>query len=363
MNLSAPSAAFLASLRRGRVMMMSPTAVAKYAKSDPFKASVGTGPYTFTEYKSGQYVKLKRNENYWADDNYLDAITITIIPDPNTQVQAFLNGDFDVMGLVPAQVEQVRRRQGVTIHADLGNTFDYLSFNLARPPFDNADVRRGFSAAINRAGIAKGVYQGYAVPASGPFNQKIGAAWADLSKLTEQSFSIDAAKSFLTKANYDFGKSVPFSAFTQAPWAVEADALTAQLQDVGIKVGLSKEDFGSWVQRVYTAKNFTIMNSAQTTRTVDPDEIIYPLMHSKGDLNASAINDPALDKLLDQARGEANSDTRSGMYREIAELVAKNAYAAFTVYPQSLNATAPNVGGFEASEGGTNSVARCWLAS
>lgn len=76
MNLSAPAGGFVASLRRGRVMMMSPTAVAQYAKTDPFKASVGTGPYKFEEYKTGQYIRLVRNDEYWADDNYLDSIKI-----------------------------------------------------------------------------------------------------------------------------------------------------------------------------------------------------------------------------------------------------------------------------------------------
>lgn len=50
--------------------------MAQYAKTDPFKASVGTGPYKFEEYKTGQYIRLVRNDEYWADDNYLDSIKI-----------------------------------------------------------------------------------------------------------------------------------------------------------------------------------------------------------------------------------------------------------------------------------------------
>ena len=363
MNLSRPAAAFLGSLRRGRVMMMSPTAVEKYAKDDPFKASIGTGPYAFAEYSAGNRIRLERNDDYWAEDNYLDAITMPIIPNTSTQIQAFLNGEFDLIGVVPAQVKQVMRREGTVLHEDIGNTFNYLSFNLLRPPFDNVDVRRAFSAALSREGIAKGVYAGYAQPASGPFSPAIGDSYEDLSDLPMQSYSPDEARQYLKKAGFDLGTKVPFSAFTQSPWSDEADAMTAQLEDIGISVDLSKEDFGSWAERVYTAKDFTLFNSGQTTRTVDPDEVIYPLVHSGGDLNVSGVNDASLDGMLDGARSEGDPQVRSEMYREIARVVAENAYAAFTVWPANLFASSPKLGGYKFSPGGTHPAAHAWLAS
>ncbi|MCD2153810.1 MULTISPECIES: ABC transporter substrate-binding protein [Rhodococcus] len=362
MNLSTPAGGFVASLRRGRVMMMSPTAVTQYAKTDPFKASVGTGPYKFEEYKTGQYIRLVRNDDYWADDNYLDSIKISILPDPTTSMQAFVNGELDVLGVTPAQLAQVKSRGNSVIKTSISNTFNYVSFNQAVKPFDNVDVRRGFSAAINRDGIAQGIYQGYADPASGPLSPKIGDAYSDLSGLASQTFSTDKAKEFLKNGNFDFGTTVPFSTFTQAPFSTEADAVAEQLQNVGVKVDLSKEEFGSWAQKIYTAKNFTVMNSGQTTATVDPDEILYPLFHSKGDLNASSINDPELDKLLDAARAEQDPQQRAQMYQQASKLIADNAYAAFTVYPQKIAATSPSVGGYEFTEGGTNPLSRVWLA-
>jgi peptide/nickel transport system substrate-binding protein len=362
MNLSRPSAAFLASLRRGRVMMMSPTAVAAHAATDPFQASVGTGPYRFTEYRPGNLIRLERNEQYWADENYLDAITFTIIPDTSTQIQAFLNDEFDMIGVVPAQANQVRRRRDAVLHEDVGNTFNYLSFNLATPPFDNVDVRRGFSAALDREGIAAGVYSGFAQAAHGPFSPAIGQAYQDLSDVAAQVYSPDEARAFLARGGYSPAAPVAFNAFTQAPWAQEADAMAAQLAEVGAAATLNKEDFGSWADRIYTARDFGLFNSGQTTRTVDPDEVIYPLVHSTGDLNVSGVADPELDTLLDQAREQADPALRAEMYHDIARRVSDNAYAAFTVWPSTLTATGPKVGGYRFNAGGTHAAAHCWLA-
>ena len=231
------------------------------------------------------------------------------------------------------------------------------------PPFDNIDVRRAFSAALDRDGIAEGVYAGYARPASGPFSPAIGDAYEDLSDLPMQSYSPDEARDYLSRSGFDTGSEVLFSAFTQSPWSEEADAMTAQLEEIGVSIDLNKEDFGSWAERVYTAKDFTMFNSGQTTRTVDPDEVIYPLVHSGGDLNVSGVNDGELDALLDRARAEADAGSRAEMYREVARMVSDKAYAAFTVWPANLFVSGPDLGGYEFSPGGTHPAARAWLAS
>lgn len=210
-----------------------------------------------------------------AGTNHLDAITFTIIPTTSTQIQAFLNGEFDLIGVVPAQVGQVTRDPSVVIHEFVGNTFNYLTFNQARAPFDNPDVRRAFSAALDREGIAQGVYNGYAEPASGPFSPAIGDAYQDLSDVVAQSYAPDEARRWLQQSGFDTGATVRFDSFTQAPWGSEADAMTAQLQEIGLDIKLEKQDFGSWADLIYTAKDFTMFNSGQTTRTVDPDEVLY----------------------------------------------------------------------------------------
>ncbi|TDC10343.1 ABC transporter substrate-binding protein [Nonomuraea longispora] len=363
MRLSRPAASFLPSLRRGRVMMMSPVAVAKFAKSDPFRASVGTGPYVFKEYRAGNVIRLERNDDYWGDDNYLDAITFTIIPDTNTQIMAFLNDEFDMIDVLPGKASQVKRRRDAVWRENTGNTFNYLTFNQTVKPFDNADVRRGFSAALDREGIAAGIYGGHAKAAHGPFSPAIGPAFEDLSGGAAQAYSVDEAKKFLARAGYDFGAEVAFNAFTQSPWAQEADAMAAQLEQVGVNVRLNKEDFGSWADRIYTSRDFALTNSGQTTRTVDPDEVIYPLVHSKGDLNVSGVDDPELDDLLEKARAEDDPGLRAEMYHDVARLVADNAYAAFTVWPSTLTAMSPKVGGYAFSPGGTHGAAQCWLSA
>ena len=203
-------------------------------------------------------------------------------------MQAFVNGELDVLGVTPAQLrtsqkprqlghqdvdqQHVQLRQFQTRRSSLSTTSTYAAGSLQRSTVTVSHRAFTRDTPIRRAG---------------PSARKSAHAYSDLSGLASQTFSTDKAKEFLKNGNFDLGTTVPFSTFTQTPFSTEADAVAEQLQNVGIKVDLSKEEFGSWAQKIYTAKNFTVMNSGQTTATVDPDEILYPLFHSKGDLNAS----------------------------------------------------------------------------
>lgn len=56
----------------------------KYDQQTFGRAPVGTGPYTFVKWVSGQYVQLKKNPNYWGGPPHINTITYKIIPNDNT---------------------------------------------------------------------------------------------------------------------------------------------------------------------------------------------------------------------------------------------------------------------------------------
>lgn len=65
------------------------------------KKPIGTGPFKFVEYKSGVSVTLERNDDYFGQVPYLDKIIYSVIPDSNTALQAFNNGELDILGINP----------------------------------------------------------------------------------------------------------------------------------------------------------------------------------------------------------------------------------------------------------------------
>jgi len=100
---------------------------------------------------------------------------------------------------------------------DIG--FQYLAFNLRRPPFDDAAFRRSLSAAINRELIRKAAYNGFAVNANSVVSPAL-SFWHKAGIETELDTGMDLAKSILAdagyvvedgKLHYPAGKTEPFA--------------------------------------------------------------------------------------------------------------------------------------------------------
>ncbi len=58
--------------------------------------TVGAGPFVFSEWQSGSYLRFVRNDKYWGKKASLDEIFIRIVPDDAAQIAALKTGDGDL---------------------------------------------------------------------------------------------------------------------------------------------------------------------------------------------------------------------------------------------------------------------------
>ena len=100
---------------------------------------IGTGPFLIDQYVAGERVVFRRNPDYWLTDDggnrlpYLDRIVQVIVPDLDSELEAFLSGLADVHGVLGhefADLELLQEDENFTIHRrgpNFGSTF--LAFN------------------------------------------------------------------------------------------------------------------------------------------------------------------------------------------------------------------------------------------
>jgi peptide/nickel transport system substrate-binding protein len=156
---------------------------------------VGLGAFRLKEYERGAKVVLERNPYYWKRDRsgqalpYLDTITFLIIPDLNSEVLRFRQGELDLVdspSLGPEHYAVLRRGANNYVLRDLGPglAVDFLWFNLNRKNrnrksgldpeklqvFEAPDFRRAISYALDREGMARSVLLGLGVPQYGPIS-------------------------------------------------------------------------------------------------------------------------------------------------------------------------------------------------
>ncbi len=92
---------------------------------------VGTGPYTFAEWKTGQFARFVRNPNYWGQQGFEDQVVIRFFPDnADAMFQALKNGELDYAHNVnPDQFKQLQANPLYKTVAGKANGWTQLAFN------------------------------------------------------------------------------------------------------------------------------------------------------------------------------------------------------------------------------------------
>src|SRR5207245_10515151 len=116
---------------------------------------IGTGSFKFVEFKRGESIRLVRNPDYWKKDRpYLDEITFRMIDSRATRMLAFATGDYDITFPSDVSVPLMKDMKARAPHAICEMTATGVQINLmvnrVNPPFDNPDIRKAMSLALDR---------------------------------------------------------------------------------------------------------------------------------------------------------------------------------------------------------------------
>src|SRR3954447_20159929 len=150
-HLKQPQPALLALLASG----WSPIYPCHVPARDMRQKPIGTGPFKFVEFKPNEHIKLTRNPDYWKKDRpYLDGIEFTILREIAPRNLAFFAGNFDVgspYGVTPPTLKDFKDQAPQAICEMTGvNVPRTMLINIHKPPFDNPELRRAMTLAIDR---------------------------------------------------------------------------------------------------------------------------------------------------------------------------------------------------------------------
>lgn len=116
---------------------------------------VGNGPFVLNDWKPQQYISVVPNDKYWdAEAVQLDEVVYYAIDDNNTAYNMYLNGEVDWMTTVPSdQLEAAKMRDDYYASPQLA-TYYYV-FQVEKAPFDDVNVRKAFSLAVDRDALVE----------------------------------------------------------------------------------------------------------------------------------------------------------------------------------------------------------------
>jgi peptide/nickel transport system substrate-binding protein len=225
------------------------TAVILDAKSAASTATrpVGTGPFTFDDWKKGNSVTLKKWPGFRdAKAIKLERVTFRFINDPAARVAALLAGDIDGVPRLdaPQAVKQLQADKRFVV--ELGNTAGkgIVAINNKKKPFDDVRVRRAIAHAIDRKAFIDGVLEGLGQPIGSHF-APTDAGYVDLTGAV--AFDPEKAKALLKEA----GVATPLNVTLTLPPPQYArkggEVVAAQLAKVGIVAKIENVEWAQWL--------------------------------------------------------------------------------------------------------------------
>lgn len=307
---------------------------------------IGTGPYRMVELKTGRFVSLEANPDYFAGKPRVQSIIVSFIRNTATALAALSAGELDLVAasVAPELVDSMSRRPGLALLQGRGKGVNSVEMrlNFDRAPLSDPEFRRALAFAVQpeevlrRVALGQGDVGSFPAPVS-PWTKP---GLQQLSDDPAASVSILDAKGFRDRDGDGFredphGKPLRFSlkvTTTEPLHQRAAQVIARQLKAVGLQVHIDLVD-PARARSLYTSRQFDLMIADVTPHTLaDPDQFMQSVIG--GYLWRDGRSYPALDALIQEWRAATTADARIQAGYKLQELHSRAPATLMLYYPR-----------------------------
>ncbi|GAB4206475.1 MAG: ABC transporter substrate-binding protein [Roseiflexaceae bacterium] len=309
---------------------------AKYGTPDG--GAVGTGPFKFESWRSGENIILVRNEEYWGTKARMPGVIVRFISDAPARLAELQAGSIDFTVNLPADArETIEADANLKVVPLVPFNVAYIAMNFNNKPFDNPKVRQAVAHAINKQEILDGFYGGVGEVATDFLPDSM--AWARPDSGPTYEYNPEKAKQLLAEAGYPDGFStMVLTDGTEVPlefWYMPvsrpyfstpkptAEAFAAQLAEVGIQVELKTEDWGAYLDNVDAGKKNGMWMLGWTGDYADPNNFLYVFFGPTAKTQQGYDN-PQLIDLLKRAGAAPNQEASATLFKQAGEVIRQD---------------------------------------
>ncbi len=342
---------------------LSTEAIVKYEPYNRGPKTIGTGPFKFAEWKSGEYIRLVRNDQYWRGRALpkIDEIVWAFIPDANTRLNALKSGQYHYGRIQPNQVKDVKDLAGYQTHLVSQNSVMHLDVSRRTPHgaliFGDERVRRAIFQAIDRTAIAGQLMEGTVQVANSPINPTSRFHKADLAVPAVDTVM---SKQLLDQAGWLMGadgvrhKGADRLTFLISNRAGATDRIAvaqviqAQLKAIGVEVTFETLESAAWTNKWRSGQWEAVVSAW----FLPADPSLTGLYACDGANNMTGFCDPELDVLLKRSDRTLDDQARKrdlDLAQERLIATARTLPLYYNVIPEVVST---RIGNFRAS--GTN---------
>ncbi len=319
-------------------------------------APVGNGPFAFVDRRAGSRWSFRRNDAFPAalgGPPRVAGLVVTVVDEPTTKFAGLASGELDVAGISPSMAPLARRDPSMRVveYPILFTTG--LVFNVHKPPFDDARVRRAISMSVDRSRLVDAALAGFGVPAAGPVppESPLALAGAPVHDVARADSLLDAAgwPRGPNGARRRGGRPLEFDLLTVGSGDNALEQLIqADLALRGIRVDIRQVELGTFLNDARaSSKTFDVLIAGV------PGDValsfvsaMFETRQRGGALDYTGFHSRELDSLFTAARTAGDQSSRVATWQAVQRVLADSMPVAWLYHSrgvQGLSARLRNV--------------------
>lgn len=351
--------------------------VAMLSATSKQKERAVLGPFYLAENKSGSYLLLRRNPNYWKHDSagrqlpYIDSVRLDIQQNREMELLRLERGEIDLINSLNGESFDRLKTAAPQLAHDAGVSLDSEEMWFNQVPsaplpdykktwFTSTRFRRAVSSAIRRDDLARVVFRGHAQPAVS-FISPANRFWFN-QRLRPHAFDSKTALGLLGQEGFRFdgrtlrdraGHTVEFSIITNAG-NKDRERMAAMIQQdlaaIGIRLNVVTLDFPSLIERITRTFNYEACLLGLVNDELDPNAQMN-IWLSSGETHQwnPAQKSPAtpweaeIDRLMRLQASTLNINKRKQAIDRVQEIVWEQEPFIYLVNKNALSAISTSI--------------------
>ena len=351
-TLTQPNAAFLAMLAHPSLVPVDKVLIGRFGdKWTKPEHIVTSGAYKLSQWVVNERIVAERNPRYWDNDHtVINKVTYLPITSEAADVNRYKAGEIDIVYTVPVnQFAQLKKTLGSQLDVSPQLATYYYEFNTARPPFNDARVRKALNMALDKDIIADKVMGQGQRPAWLISQPDIGgvklqnpdyASWPRDKRIAE-------AKKLLEEAGYNASHPLSFNLLYNTSETHQRIAIAASSmwkKNLGVEAKLQNQEWKTMLDTMHT-HNFDAVRYAWIADYDDASTFLNNFRTGDSQ-NTTQYSNPEYDQALVNAAKSKTAQERGKFYQQAEDLLGRDVPAIPVYHYVRTHLVKPWVGGF-----------------
>lgn len=310
-----------------------------------FVQPVGTGPWMLESFE-GNSCTLVPNPNYYGEKPKADKMVSQFVPDVESRIMALQSGEIDINynSLPTDSLNTLTQDDSLEVYEVEGTSSIMLTFNYEKELFQDVNIRKAFSYAIDKDEIAASIYDGKGLPAEGVFPKTVAYVTDENSKSYE--YDPEKAKECFAEAGWTDtdgdgildkdGLPMELSFLVLDEYKNLAEYLQAKFMEIGVMADLRQVDGATYSDITYGTRDYDINLEYTYSGAWNPAGTLSFKFFKTGEKKPSSWSSDEFNELFDAVLSTTEDADRQAKYDALYDYLYEDACVVPIFYPETI---------------------------